>query len=226
MDLLHRVPSEAEYVCFVDQDDVWHPSKLWAAVDALSRRGNTPTLWVCNLAPISSRGDIRRDVRIRSLERCRPSWRNALVENIAPGCTMVWNAALQQILVRAKVHTGVVMHDWWAYAVASMFGRVIIDPAPRVRYRLHDANSVGLDRRLQTRLRRFALRGRSTTSIESQARALLREYGSEMSVDQVELTDALACHRRGRLTQAVGRRELYRQAAHEQILLLARLGLS
>ena len=35
------------------------------------------------------------------------------------------------------------MHDWWAYLVATAFGRVVYDKTPQVQYRQHAGNVAG-----------------------------------------------------------------------------------
>ena len=57
---------------------------------------------------------------------------------------MVMNRAGRELL-RASGVTDVTFHDWWTYLlVTGTGGRVLYDPQPSVRYRLHSRNLTGL----------------------------------------------------------------------------------
>jgi hypothetical protein len=73
----------------------------------------------------------------------RPSFGNALVENICTGCTAVINRALADML-RTEHPAFTTMHDRWFYLVASCFGEVIYDTEPFIYYRQHGSNTVGM----------------------------------------------------------------------------------
>ena len=72
-----------------------------------------------------------------------PAFANALVENIATGCTMVLNRAAVRLLRRAGI-PDVAFHDWWAYLlVTGAGGEVLFDSRPGIRYRQHAGNVAG-----------------------------------------------------------------------------------
>lgn len=141
-----RVPGAA--TAFADQDDVWDRDHLRRAVDALEAMGPAPALWTsrvlacdASLTPLRPHGPARAE----------PSFENALVENLATGCSSVLNAAASE-LVASTSPGDVVMHDAWCYLVVAAFGSVRRDPRPSVRYRLHGRNTVGLASGPVTRL--------------------------------------------------------------------------
>jgi hypothetical protein len=72
----------------------------------------------------------------------RPSFNNAIVENIATGCTVVLNKRARDILI-SKKPIRALMHDDWSYLVISAFGLVIYDSYPSLFYRQHDSNVIG-----------------------------------------------------------------------------------
>ncbi len=134
--LLER--SDADYVAFCDQDDVWLEDKLEAAIARLEpERG--PALY-CG-------GKILTDASLRLLpkqdvSRKRPGFGNAVVECICTGCTAVMNRSLAQIM-KERIPEYAILHDWWAYLVASYVGKVIYDPEAHILYRQHGDNVVG-----------------------------------------------------------------------------------
>ena len=222
LNLLQTAPT-ADFYCFVDQDDIWEASKLRLATQALSRQGDLPALWVCRVA--ATRYPERPGVgRYLPQGMPRPSWRNALVENIAPGCAMVWNAALQRILARAGIPRGVIMHDWWLYAVASTVGTVLFEPAPLVRYRLHSGNAVGVKRDPATRLNRvLASKRPGHSSLPTQAQALIESFGTEMSPEQFRVTSELAGSARLAMVLNSAKGDVYRNSSLEYPLLVTRM---
>jgi hypothetical protein len=68
---------------------------------------------------------------------------NALVENIATGCTMVLNKKAI-LLISEKLPDHVYIHDWWCYLVISCFGEILFDPHPHIKYRQHGKNTIGV----------------------------------------------------------------------------------
>lgn len=140
MSLLARAP-DAEYTAFADQDDVWLEGKLARAVERLSGlEDGTPALYCgrqrlvdASLAPIGLSAVPRRPL----------GFGNALVQNVATGCTIVLNRAARSAVLAMPAPTDT-LHDWWCYIVLSgIGGRLIYDAEPFILYRQHDANTVG-----------------------------------------------------------------------------------
>lgn len=147
---------QADYFAYADQDDVWLPSKLQHAVKALERYpGDVPALY-CGRTIIIDDDGVERGQTL--LDRATPSFANALIQNIASGNTMVFNAAARDLLREAGEDVDVFAHDWWTYvAVMAVGGAVIFDPTPHVRYRQHAANQIGASVTLPALLRRTRL---------------------------------------------------------------------
>ncbi|MCX7888385.1 MAG: glycosyltransferase [Rhodobacteraceae bacterium] len=135
----------ADFVALADQDDVWFPAKLGAAIRALGPCGG--------LALYGAR-TVVTDALLRpyALSPCphRPlGFRNALVQNVAGGNTMVLPAAAAGLAAAAarRLRTAGVepaAHDWWLYQLVSGAGGAVLhDPVPRLLYRQHGANLVG-----------------------------------------------------------------------------------
>lgn len=142
MSLLRSVRPSTSYAAFCDQDDVWEPDKLAVAVGALEEldEPGLPTLY-CSAVTL-----VREDLtKVKVHRRCTrgPSFENALVENIATGCTIVLNRPAVDLLSRYQP-SHLLMHDAWCYLVIAGCGEVIYDRVPHVLYRLHSANAVGV----------------------------------------------------------------------------------
>jgi glycosyltransferase involved in cell wall biosynthesis len=145
LSLLTRAP-DAPWMAFSDQDDVWLPDKLARAVAALEPLDPTrPTLY-CSRTWVTDE-DLGTPVLSRNYTRPL-GFRNALLQNIAAGNTIVLNRAAADLARRAAPHamcgTGVQGHDWWLYQlITGAGGQIIQDSTPTLYYRQHGRNLVG-----------------------------------------------------------------------------------
>jgi hypothetical protein len=84
-----------------------------------------------------------------------------LVQSIAGGNTMVFNAAARQLLMACGPSVHVPSHDWWTYLLTTAAGgEVYYDPVPLVRYRVHPENVVGSNIGWLNRARRVQMLAR------------------------------------------------------------------
>jgi glycosyltransferase involved in cell wall biosynthesis len=176
--LLRTVSPYASYAAFCDQDDVWLPSKLSVAVKALEPFEG-PALY-CSAVNL-----VGEDLTyIRLHRRCvkLPSFENALVENIATGCTIVLNRPAVDLLA-SRTPKEFLMHDAWCYLVIAGCGYVVYDPIPRVLYRLHRSNTIGVGQTLWAewsgRLRRQVAEGHQRV-LTRQAEELRRLFDLDL----------------------------------------------
>jgi glycosyltransferase involved in cell wall biosynthesis len=146
----------APYYAFCDQDDVWERDKLARALCWLENQPlGQPALYCSCTRLISESGD---DLGLSPLYRKPPSFRNALVQSLAGGNTMVFNQAARELLCSAGKDVAVPYHDWWLYLlVTGVGGRIRYDQYPSVRYRQHGANHTGHSSSFPARARRAAL---------------------------------------------------------------------
>lgn len=141
--LLRQVGPEADYAALSDQDDAWLEEKLARGIAALAAvPDGVPALyggrtWICDAA--------LTPLRPSPLFTRPPGFRNALVQSIAGGNTMILNrAALEIVQAAAAEARRIVAHDWWLYQIVSgAGGQVIYDPQPLVLYRQHGENQIG-----------------------------------------------------------------------------------
>ena len=165
----------ADYFAYSDQDDVWERDKLSRAIARLETVPRTiPALYGSRTRLIDGNG---LDLGLSPFHGRPPGFRNALIQNIAGGHTMVMNRAAREILIDSGVRDAF-LHDWWTYMIVSgAGGRVFYDLHPSVRYRLHDRNLTGAPRGNLSgcvrRLRRI-LRGRVREANRSNVRILHR----------------------------------------------------
>ncbi len=159
--LIARADIEADFYAFCDQDDVWDEDKLAHAVEWLHTQApGHPALYCSRTRIVSADGET---IGQSPLFPRAPSFRNAIVQSIAGGNTMVMNRAAREIVMEASRRTGFVSHDWWCYLIVSGAGGTVhYCPDPRIGYRQHDDNLVGQNNTWRARMSRlgFLIRGR------------------------------------------------------------------
>jgi glycosyltransferase involved in cell wall biosynthesis len=154
MSLLTHRDVPAGYVALADQDDVWLPQKLTRAVDHLAQ-------CPANLPAIYAAESILTDATLRPIGRsaepnATPSFRNALVQNLFAGHSIVLNAAALALVRDAGAPPGIHFHDWWLYQlIAGAGGACLLDPAQTTLYRQHGSNAFGASHGLSGALRRI-----------------------------------------------------------------------
>ncbi|ANN69106.1 glycosyl transferase family 2 [Bordetella bronchialis] len=146
----------ADYFSYADQDDIWEADKLERAVTCLEKLGvELPALYCSRTRLIDEAG---AELGLSPLFTQKPDFRNALVQNVGGGNTMVFNAAGRQLLLDAGPDLDVVAHDWWTYvAISAAGGTIVYDPQPSLLYRQHGGNLIGSNQGLGARLARVRL---------------------------------------------------------------------
>jgi glycosyltransferase involved in cell wall biosynthesis len=188
MELLKNTDKGSRFFAFCDQDDVWAPGKIKAAVAALSARPESvPLLWGCMEEMTDER---LNPISMMPVPRYAGDFFNAVIQNQMAGHTQVFNRALRELLLRVPAEK-MQMYDWVAYALASAFGEVIFDGRCFGKYRQHGRNAVGYElnalaqipRRLK-RMRAGALRqtaGQMAAVYENFSDSLLECYQKELA---------------------------------------------
>jgi len=140
--------SSAHYLCFADQDDVWHPDKLKKNLAKMDQNEavygeDTPILIHSDLRVCDQNlGLIHPSfVRYQRLSPRRTALNELLVQNAVTGCTTMFNRALARRL--EKFPPQIIYHDWYAAITAAAFGVIDYIPEPLVDYRQHQSNHVG-----------------------------------------------------------------------------------
>ena len=182
---------EAPFYAFADEDDYWQPDKLATAVKALEPYTGQPALYFSrtqltdeNLNPIP--GPVINPLL---------TFGESLVYKFIPGCTMVFNKELRDIVNTFRADF-VPMHDIWIYSIAlAVKAKVVFDPQPHILYRQHGDNTIGQG---QGQMHEWHRRLKRLNSHERyrQACELLRGYAPFMGSDELETLSTFVNARR------------------------------
>ena len=129
MSLLSDADIVGDFFACCDQDDVWWPDKLERALQWLHTvPEHVPAVYFSRTRNVDASGNI---IGCSPLFRRPPNFRNALVQSIGGGNTMVFNRAARELLVAAGP-VDVASHDWWTYLLVSgLVARSTMTRTPR-----------------------------------------------------------------------------------------------
>lgn len=132
----------ADYFAFCDQDDVWHPERLTQSISALqSHPDNKPSLF-CSRTKLIDEHD--SPLGHSPLFSKPATFKNALIQSIAGGNTMLFNSRARQLLAQASAEQKIIFHDWLLYLLVSGCGGYVhYSTQPLVDYRQHNGNLIG-----------------------------------------------------------------------------------
>ena len=226
MSLLRRTIDTApagSFIAFSDQDDVWLPQRLSRGVAALAGLSDRRAAW-CSRTIITGADITEADMAPRlsaprlSAPRPRPlGFRNALVQNVMAGNTILLNPAAAALACRLAAQVDrVVVHDWWLYLILTGSGATVIhDDRPCLYYRQHAENEIGANDSHLARLLRLKMlvsgRFRAWNQINL---AALRQARPDLTAENTALIDLFDKARRGPLHKrliALRQARLYRQ---------------
>lgn len=140
--MLRRVDLGSVYLAFSDQDDVWEKDHLSRAIGILSGLHNPLAVYGCRMQICDK---TLRPIGLSDPATAPLGFRNALVQNMLSGNTMVMTSDAAHLLQKSERQIGPVpVHDWWAYQIITgAGGTAVLDLVPSVLYRQHDNNVIG-----------------------------------------------------------------------------------
>jgi len=196
---------QARYYAFADQDDLWDRDKLETGLRWLEGAPDElPNLYCARTRLVNQAGHVIGSSPLFS----RPvSFRNALVQSVAGGNTMMFNNATKGLLAEAGADVDVQTHDWWTYLLTTgCGGRVWYDPRPTVGYRQHAANLVGSNVSLTGRIRRATrLLAGHFRIMNDRNVAALRRMEHRLTAENLELLNSFDSARKEQLPFRVAR---------------------
>jgi glycosyltransferase involved in cell wall biosynthesis len=134
----------ADYFAFSDQDDIWYNDKLERALAWLGTVPDGVPAVYCGRTELVANDS--RSIGLSPLFSRPIAFRNAIVQSLGGGNTMVFNAAAKRLL-ETTGRLDVVLHDWWLYQLVSAVGGAIhYDAQPMLKYRQHPDNLIGSNR--------------------------------------------------------------------------------
>ncbi|MCB9494756.1 MAG: glycosyltransferase family 2 protein [Desulfobacteraceae bacterium] len=178
MTLLDKIPEDADFTGFSDQDDVWFKDKVERAVSFLSQKDQSlPLMYFSRLNIVDNNLNFLHE----SQKINKISFENSLLENIATGCTILLNKKAVKILQGKKTdYSKLKMHDAWIYTVISAFGTIVYDNSPSINYRQHENNLIGSSKGFKFWQQRFERFKKNNKETRKQIEEFLKVYLHEL----------------------------------------------
>jgi glycosyltransferase involved in cell wall biosynthesis len=133
---------KSDYFAFCDQDDVWLPDKLSVAMLHISQSSTQDQVYAYS-SRTTYTDEKLEPTGMSPLFVFPRTFRNALIQSIAGGNTMVFNQATKMLLEKVGM-VPAPSHDWWLYQlVTGVGGEMYYDPESRILYRQHEKSIVG-----------------------------------------------------------------------------------
>lgn len=181
-ELLKNSDENCKLFALSDQDDIWMKDKFYNVMQKHYNSDNTEPIMYASISEVVSE-DIKH-IGTTLIPKKEVGFYNAMVQNITPGHTQVYNRRLVELLVNKKFKDVVVV-DWWIYLVASGCGKIIFEPKCTVKHRQHNNNSVGYQnngvKKLINRIKK--LKRKDANSISKQLKSLFDIYGDILKDD-------------------------------------------
>lgn len=192
--------TDFDYIAFADQDDIWLPGKMHAAVDMLKDVGEVPALYGSNQT-IYQDGK-KGGLRFQCLQDI--SLEHHINRNEVSGCTMVMNRKLVTAIASRPCPPANIIdfriHDAWVALVAILTGTFIYDPNSYILYRIHENNTVGIRKTsVKERLNRVLLRGNNgecRANLRSNTAKVLLEYYPDIDEEYKAILEKYAYYRK------------------------------
>lgn len=175
--------SNADYILFADQDDIWLPNKVselvTATAEAEGDKSDTPVLVFSDLTIVTENlTEISPSLyRYRNLDPMRNLHADYLLWfSSVYGCSVGFNRALAKLAT--PVPCSAIMHDQWFALQAALHGRIVYLDRSFVLYRQHRNNDMGamLTNPIQ-KIRRFSWYWRRITNRAIRVKQQLAELG-------------------------------------------------
>lgn len=181
-----------DYYAFADQDDVWLPGKLQAAVESIVGESG-PAAACANARLVGS--DLESLGRNVYLTPPPTDLETISIAGGILGCTMVINQALAELLQSRPMPDVMVMHDFYVALVCRLAGgKLCFDSTPQMLYRQHGNNVVGASKNKIAALKdRFrTVTKRAKVSVFDQAKTLIKQYPDYGEREQRKWLEKLA----------------------------------
>ncbi len=190
--------SNADFIMFCDQDDVWIDHKIELTLEKMQSLEeiypDKPLLVHTDLTVVDK--DLQTIANsFWSYQRLNPNYNSLnylLIQNIATGCTMMMNKQLKDLVL--PVPNESIMHDWWIALVASIYAGVYHLNTSTVLYRQHGENNIGAKKYslyyFLTRYGKLNESFKSNQRIIKQAESLIVKHKEQLNNQQYKLVNS------------------------------------
>lgn len=193
LSLIEMADRTCDFYAFADQDDIWEEEKLQAAVRVLYSADfeDKPSIYASSVKVF-----VKNEIRGIAFENASGKsyqFKDFLLKNYFPGCTMVFNKRLLELLVKhdLSVLNEYPLHDLWLNLVCTgCGGKVFFDNVSYILYRQHEHNAVGVRQNFASKIKESAIFDKHNLR-SGAALELLKLYDGELSDEAMKLIEKI-----------------------------------
>lgn len=152
-----------DYISFCDQDDIWEPSKLQRATEFLEE--SQKSLYASKRKIMNYQG---KQLGVFPSFEVFTGDEKSILENVCAGCTMVIKRKHFEEMMLLGLPKIRGSYDHILYNMSAILNEVIFDQESRIFYRIHSANTVGINKnfRLSFKNKSLELADKIRTSVQ------------------------------------------------------------
>lgn len=191
-----------DYYAFSDQDDLWSSNKIATAIKCLEHR-EEPAIYCSNAELV--------DKNLKTLNQyCNKfnpqySLAGVLIGGGVQGATMVFNKELAIKIINRITPEFIPMHDYYISVVClSLGGKIIYDSNSYMKYRQHENNVIGIDKRISSTIEnRIAIifNKNGFFDVEKTSEQIIEMYGEFISDDKLKILKCAANYKHNFLSK-------------------------
>lgn len=141
--------SNAEYIMFSDQDDVWLPNKIQLTLEAMKEAEQVyldkPLLVHTDLKVVDANLNIIADsiwIYQKLFPEIGDNLNTIMARNVVAGCAMMINSKAKA--VSTPIPKEAAMYDWWIAINVAKYGKIVPVSIASILYRQHSDNVIGV----------------------------------------------------------------------------------
>lgn len=149
--------SDSEYIMFCDQDDIWLPNKIeltYAECHKMAENNtNKPVMVFTDLVLYGNESQSVIGTSFIRYQNMDPlvvnnPWQ-CIAMSVAAGCTMMINKLAKAFILPMPSE---LVHDHWIVCNIAFYGKCKYIDSPTIYYRIHNNNSIGINKVTKTYL--------------------------------------------------------------------------
>lgn len=179
--------SNADYMMFCDQDDVWMENKIQQTLDKMKavehQNPGLPVLIFTDLTVVDKEMNVLHPSLWKYTKVNPENIHNLyrlLVNNPVVGCTVMINKVVKTIAL--PIPERAVMHDWWIALKVASKGKAGFVSGPTILYRVHGRNNLGVSKANVKYYLNRILRFSTTFSQNLRAVSMLKSLDFKLSI--------------------------------------------
>lgn len=154
--------AKGDYIFLCDQDDIWENNKIEKTITIMEREN--AEIACTGFRLVDANGDFIEDMSIYNSDPIcgYEKWTNQVNKitaarliwgNFSPGCTYCFSKRVQETFNNLK--NVEISHDFQLLIIGAYYHAAIYIDEPLSRYRLHGANTIGMNKKESKRKRHF-----------------------------------------------------------------------